>query len=271
MKGIKIACETYTWQMPGEGYKGKLDHIMGIAQQAGFEGIEPEASFFGSLSDPIKMKEELEANGLELTALCHVEDWRQPRETASEKANAEKWIEFLRFFPDTIYLLVQMPGEDREHLKERQTNLLSCVNAISRRAADLGIVCSYHPNSPAGSIFRTREDYNILMEGLDSRYIGYTPDVGHIAKGGMDPLSIVSEYRELVNLIHYKDMDVQGNWVQTGEGSIDFHAITKFLIESQYEGWIVMEDESDLAITQPDEVTLADGEYIRKEIRPLIQ
>lgn len=270
MKSIKIACETYTWQMPGERYKGKLDHIMSIAKKAGFEGVEPETSFFGSLSDPIKMKEKLAANGLELTALCHVEDWQQPEETALEKANAEQWIEFLQLFPDTIYLLVQMPGANRDNLPERQSNLLSCVNAISKRAADHGIVCSYHPNSPAGSIFRTREDYHILMEGLDTRYIGYTPDVGHIAKGGMDPLSIIQQYRELVNLIHYKDMDVHGNWVQTGEGAIDFHSITKFLIESDYEGWIVMEDESDLAITQPDEVTLADGEYIRKAIRPLI-
>ena len=61
MSNIRLACETYTWQMPGESYKGKLDHIMGIARKAGFEGIEPETSFFGDLSDPLKMKATLEA------------------------------------------------------------------------------------------------------------------------------------------------------------------------------------------------------------------
>ena len=54
MGRIKIGCETYTWQMPGEIYKGKLDHIMGIASQTGFTGIEPETSFFGDLSNPLK-------------------------------------------------------------------------------------------------------------------------------------------------------------------------------------------------------------------------
>ena len=67
MGKIKIACETYTWQMPGETYQGKLDHIMGIVSAAGFTGIEPETSFFGDLTDPIKMKDMLAKHNLELS------------------------------------------------------------------------------------------------------------------------------------------------------------------------------------------------------------
>ena len=269
MSKIKIACETYTWQMPGEGYKGKLDHIMGVVNTAGFEGIEPETSFFHDLSDPIKMKATLDKHHLQLTALCHVEDWRGTKENNTEKANADQWINFLSHFPETIYLLVQMPGNDRNDLQERQSNLLSCVNDISERAADKGIVCSYHPNSPEGSIYRTEEDYKILLNGL-SENIGYTPDVGHIAKVGMDPLSIVKEYRNKVNLVHYKDMYNDGRWAATGEGDIDFDAITKYLIDTNYEGWIVMEDECDEAITNPDGVTLEDGKFIDAKIRSIL-
>lgn len=268
---IKIACETYTWQMPGENYKGKLPHIMSIAQQAGFAGIEPETSFFGELADPLKMKETLGQHHLELVALCHVEDWRHPKETEQERANAEKWMQFLVYFPNTIYLLVQMPGKDRSHLEERQQNMLSCVNAIAERANDKGIVCSYHPNSPKGSVFRTEEDYKILLNGLNRDWIGYTPDVGHIVKVDMNPLSIIKEYRELVNLVHYKDMYADGRWAPTGQGIIDFKGITQYLKDTDYEGWIVMEDECDAAITDPDGVTLADGKYINKQIKPLLR
>lgn len=270
MSNIKIGCETYTWQMPGEQYKGKLDHIMGIASKAGFTGIEPETSFFGDLADPVKMKETLDRHGLELAVLCHVEDWKNPRETAQERANADRWIDFLAHFPDTIYLLVQMPGKDRSDLVERQQNLLKCVNAVAGRATDRGIVCSYHPNSPMGSVYRTEEDYKILLNGLDRRSIGYTPDVGHIAKGGMDPLAIMTQYREQINLVHYKDMFADGRWAPTGEGVIDFKSITQYLIDTGYEGWIIMEDECDEAITDPDGVTLNDGRYIDKLIRPML-
>ena len=270
MKTIKIACETYTWQMSGEDYKGKLDHIFKVVNKAGFKGVEPETSFFGTLSDPLKMKKALEERNLELAALCYVEDWLNKEETKEEKENANKWISFLKHFPDTIFLLVQMPGADRNNLEERQQNLLHCVNAIAKRASANGIECSYHPNSPMGSVYRTEEDYKILLNGLDQKYIGYTPDVGHIAKGGMDPLRIIKKYRGQVNLVHYKDIYKDGPWAATGEGVIDFNAITSYLVQTKYKGWIVMEDECDEAISNPDDVTLNDGLFIKNTIMPLL-
>lgn len=270
MGKIKIACETYTWQMPGESYKGKLDHIMGVTSAAGFAGIEPETSFFGDLSDPLKMKDTLDKHNLEFAVLVHVEDWRNPKETDGERRRSEQWIKFISHFPDAIYLPVQMPGADRSHLQERQSNLLSCVNTLAERASGSGIKCSYHPNSPMGSVFRTEEDYEILLNGLNAKHIGYTPDVGHIAKAGMDPLAIIKRYRELVNLVHYKDMHADGQWAQTGEGVIQLREITEYLVRSGYEGWIVMEDECDQAITDPDGVTRKDGVYVNAKIKPLL-
>lgn len=271
MPKIQLACETYTWQMPGEQYKGKLDHIMGIISKSGFKGIEPETSFFGKLADPIRMKNTLEKHQLALAALCHVEDWRNPQETEAEFAHAEQWMDFLAHFPDTIYLLVPMPGKDRSHLEERQQNLISCANAIAQRAVDKGITCSYHPNSPMGSVFRTKEDYEILLNGLNTDLIGYTPDVGHIAKGDMDPLETIKTYRSIVNLVHYKDMYQDGKWAPTGEGIIDFPRITQYLIDTAYKGWIIMEDECDDAIQHPDDVTLKDGQYINETLKPILK
>ncbi len=270
MSKIKIGCETYTWQMPGEQYKGKLDHIMGICAQAGFQGIEPETSFLGDLVDPVLMKETLDKHQLELAVIAYVEDWLHPKETAEERARADQWIQYLQHFPDCLFVMVQMPGADRSNLEERQKNMLSCVNEISRRANGHGITCSYHPNSPSGSVFRTEDDYEILLNGLDEKLIGYTPDVGHIAKGGMDPLKIIQQYRSTVNCVHYKDMYHDGRWALMGEGDLDFGAITTYLKDSGFEGWIIMEDECDQAITDPDGVTLQDGVYIEEVLRPLI-
>jgi inosose dehydratase len=270
MSKIKLGCETYTWQMPGEMYKGKLDHIMGVMSKAGFTGIEAETSFFVELADPVLMKETLDKHKLELAALCYVEDWLGPNESSQERERADQWIDFLTHFPDAIFLPVQMPGKDRQNLVKRQNNLISCVNAIAQRAADKGIECSYHPNSPEGSVFRSEQDYKILLSGLNPDHIGYTPDLGHIAKGGMDPLEIVKEYRSLVNMIHFKDMHSNGEWALTGEGVVDMKAVTQFLIDTDFEGWIIMEDECDRCITEPDEVTLEDGVYIEREIATML-
>lgn len=270
MNKIKLGCETYTWQMPGEQYKGKLAHIMEVCSQAGFAGIEPETSFMQHLEDPYKMKDALDQYNLELAVLCVVEDWRHPKETAEEKARAAKWIDFMGHFPDTVLLLVQMPGNDRSNLRERQNNCISCVNDFAQRASDKGIICSKHPNSPGGSVFRTESDYEIMINGLNEKVIGYCPDVGHIAKGGMDPAEIIRQYRPLVNLVHYKDMYADGRWAPTGEGAIDFTTITQELKDTGYEGWIIMEDECDEAITDPDGVTAKDGIFINEVLAPLL-
>ena len=143
------------------------------------------------------------------------------------------------------------------------------MNALAERASDKGIESSYHPNSPSGSVYRTAEDYKILLNGLNNKWIGYTPDLGHIAKAGMDPMAIVKEYRSLINMIHYKDMFQDGQWAQTGKGIIDVKGITQYLIDTNYEGWIIMEDECDRCITEPDAVTIEDGVYINRELRPM--
>lgn len=270
MRKIQLACETYTWQMPGEQYKGRLEHIMEIASRAGYKGIEPDSSFLHHLADPALMKAALNKYELEHAAFVYVEDWLHPEETSEERDRADKWIRFMEHFPETIFLMVQMPGQDRSNLKERQSNLLSCVNAIARRAADKGIICSYHPNSPEGSVYRIEEDYKILLGGLDAAVIKYTPDLGHIAKGGMDPLSIVKEYHELINCVHYKDMYADGRWAPMGAGVIDFIGTTNYLKSIGYEGWIVVEDECDAAITDPDSVAMTDGVYNKKVLEPLI-
>jgi inosose dehydratase len=216
------------------------------------------------------MKAALKKYNLELAVFVYVEDWLGKKETPDEQKRADEWIKFMEHFPEALFLLVQMPGKDREDLRSRQQNLLSCVNAIAQRSADKGIKCSYHPNSPMGSIFRTEEDYEVLLNGLNSSLIGYTPDVGHIAKGGMDPLSIIRKYRDLVNCVHYKDMYADGSWAPMGEGSIDFIGITNYLEQSGFEGWIVVEDECDMAITDPDTVAMNDGVYNRNVLEPLL-
>jgi len=266
MLNIRFGCQTYTWQMSGDKYLSQLPHIMRIASRAGFNGIEPETQFLGEFYEPALMVEALNKYDLRFAAVCLVEDWMHRNETERERANADRLISYLKHFPRTVLCLCQMPGEDRENLKERQTNLLSCVNEISRRAHDQGITCSYHPNSPTGSIFRTEDDYEILLNGLDVSVTGWTPDVGHIAKGGMDPLKKIKEYRSLVNHVHFKDMYDYGQWAQLGQGCVDLVGITRFLADSKYDGWIIIEDECERAEHDPDATVLDDGVFVANRL-----
>ena len=65
-------------------------------------------------------------------------------------------------------------------------------------------------------------------------------------------------------------MYADGRWAATGEGIIDFQTITQELKATGYEGWIIMEDECDETITDPNGITLKDGEFIRQVLKPLL-
>lgn len=261
---IRFGCQTYTWQMSFARYSGELGHIASVAKAAGFEGLEPELRMLGPLaSKPAELKELLAKKGVELGALCLVCDWRGAKETPEEKALADSCIGSLRdFFPGSVLALCQTPGADRSSLGERRRNALSCVNEVARRAADSGVTAAFHPNSPSGSVFRTAEDYEILLAGLDASVLGFAPDAGHIAKGGMDPLKTIEGSIGLVRHVHFKDMDASGRWVEMGKGLIDFEGIVEALKNAGYKGWIMVEDESALAEGDPDAATLFNGGYV---------
>ena len=261
---IRYGCQTYTWQMSFDRYAGKVEHIVDVIKASGMRGMEPEQCMLGAFAEqPARLRDVLADRGVKLAAFCLVGDWREAQETASERANADATISMLAaYFPECVLALCQMPGSDRAQLEQRQHHALACINAIARRASAAGLVTAFHPNSPEGSIFRTADDYELLLAGLDSRYLGFIPDAGHIAKGGMDPVQIISGAIGLVRHVHFKDMDAQGAWVEMGRGIIDFPGIVKVLTAANYRGWIMVEDESALAEHDPDAATMANGGYV---------
>lgn len=272
MSGIRFGCQFYTWQMSGDRYVGRLPHILGVVRAAGgFCGIEPETGMLGAYyRDPRALKDVLAQHGLQLGALTLVCAWTGPAETDEERREAERCFAYLKTFPGAHLMLCHAAGPDRSDLRQRQENALACINAVAARAAEHAIVSSFHPNSPPGSVFRVAEDYRVLFDGLDSRVLGYAPDSGHIARGGMDVVKTFEAYRPLIRHVHFKDMTPSGEWAGMGEGIIDFPRIVTMLRDTGYVGWIMVEEESQAAEADPDSVTLRNGRYLRQSLLPLV-
>lgn len=279
MSKIKFGSQVYTWfmQSGGSGYANKLDHMIKVAAEAGFTGIEPmvlepfDDYWMGDFKDPARLKEVLDEHNMELCGLSLVCSWDQDGETDSEKAARDYTIETLLQFPGAKFATVPLPT-NRKNLQERRLNLAKNVNAVSSIAKSVGLEASFHPNSPPVSIVRTQDDYDVVLNSLDPSVTGWTPDVGHIIRGGMDVIATLDKWAHLVNHIHYKDFSGNGPepWAQMGTGKLDFHRITEWLVARNYEGWIVCEDECHRAIDEPDEVTRQNGAWCRENLLPLL-
>jgi inosose dehydratase len=285
MSKIQFGSQVYTWFMQGtgKGYDNKLDHMIKVAAEAGFTGIEPmvlEISekalgcspyWLGDLKDPAKLKASLDEHNMKLAGLALVCAWDADKETPEERAAADYAIATLKHFPGAKLGTVPLPS-GRKNLQERRINLVRNVNAVSRRAVDAGLVCSFHPNSPPASLVRTQYDYDVVLSSLNPAVTGWTPDVGHIIRGGMDVIETMNKWGHLVNHIHYKDFSGNGAepWAQMGTGKLDFHRITEWLTLRNYEGWIICEDEAHVAVDDPDGVTKQNGQWCKDNLAPLV-
>jgi inosose dehydratase len=265
---IQFGTEVYTWYMNENGrtHSGKLGHMIEITAQAGFKGIEPIHNWMGDFKDPAKLKDKLAEYQIELAAVALCLKWNDSTITEDEKRETAETIEILRQFPGSLLCLVQIPT-GRHGVQLRRKQLLDHLLWTTTLAADQGITSTFHPNSPHHSITSTKEDYDFLLGGLDPSLCGWTPDVGHIINGGMDPLQTMKTYKSLINHVHYKDWDGQPEFTLMGNGQVDFMSITRWLMDNDYKGWIICEDEGKEAFENPDQVTLHDGAWVRENLK----
>lgn len=266
---FRFGSEVYTWFMNNDGktHAGRLGHMIEVIAKAGFTGIQPIHFWMGDLSDPGLLEAKLKEQGIELAAIALALEWNSTEETEKEREEADQTINLLQRFSGAILCTVQKPS-GRHNLVERRQSLVNIVNTVSRRAMEKGVPCSFHPNSPHTSITRTEEDYQVILESLDSTATGWTPDVGHIINAGMDPLEKMKQYASMINHVHYKDWNGVPEFALMGKGKVDFLAITQWLKDSDYKGWIICEDEGEEALEDPDFVTLHDGQWIKEELLP---
>ncbi|MBC7417334.1 MAG: sugar phosphate isomerase/epimerase [Pedobacter sp.] len=266
---FRFGAEVYTWFMNNDGqtHKGRLGHMIEVIAKAQFTGIQPIHFWMGDLSDPGRLEAKLKEQGIELAAIALALDWNGMEETGKEREEADQTISLLQRFPGAILCTVQKPS-GRHNLISRRLSLVNIVNSVSRRAMERGVPCSFHPNSPHSSITRTEEDYQVILESLDSAATGWTPDVGHIINAGMDPLEKMKEYASMINHVHYKDWNGEPEFALMGKGKVDLLAITQWLKDRDYKGWIICEDEGGEALEDHDLVTLYDGKWIKEVLLP---
>jgi len=263
--GIGFACQTYSWQMALERYRGQFDTVASEVSAAGFRAIEPEVVMLGEFFEAPRLHELLAEKDLQLAAITLVAAWERDEETSVEREIADATIELVRTFPGTKLNLCQDAGGSREGLQAKQEACLLCLGAIARRAAMKGVKATFHPNSPETSKFRTKSDYEFLLSNFPSQ-LGFTPDLGHIAKGGMDPLEIVKRFRDIVEHVHVKDMDAVGVWAPIGSGIVPAAAVIEYLNRTGFRGWVVMEDESPEAAEWPAAAAVRNYTYVRELI-----
>ncbi|WP_152655935.1 sugar phosphate isomerase/epimerase [Oceanobacillus sp. CFH 90083] len=268
---IKFGCHTSTWELDYDKETDYLDEVMNTVSNADFKGVDVQVAMLGRYQNaPEKLKRALDERGISLASLTVPFTWANDEETKGERERADYYIDYLTNFPGAVMNLPSRVGANRDNLLKRQKQIIACANAVGKRAYEKGVQASFHPASPETSYFRTKEDYDVLFDLLDTSYMSYTPDAGHIKAGGMRPEEIITDNLSIIKHVHFKDCSNNNEWREMGTGDIDFPYIVQTLKDSGYQGWIMIEEETEEARADPDKVILNVGKYVEKNLKTIV-
>lgn len=127
-----------------------------------------------------------------------------------------------------------------------------------RDALGMRIVVHHH----AGTYLETPAEIDRLLDLTEPGRVDLLLDTGHYVYGGGDPIDLMRRRGDRVRYVHYKDLDAakldtvrrdridmrtawrRGVFVPLGDGCIDFPELTRMLRMRDYDGWIIVEQDT---------------------------
>ncbi|HKB13704.1 MAG TPA: sugar phosphate isomerase/epimerase [Vicinamibacterales bacterium] len=125
------------------------------------------------------------------------------------------------------------------------------LTELSKRVRDAGATVVYHPHM--NSTGEKPPEVAAVLDAADHRVVRLLFDTAHYQQGGGDPVRAIREYRELIEVLHVKDVrDRPGGsgrpggsegyqFVELGRGRVDLKSVFAALNEINFRGWGVVE------------------------------
>ena len=251
---LKLACQTFTWEMLGPAWTGGPDDLVQAIADAGYTGIEITNTMIGSYGARVDdFARRLQDAGLTLVSFAFGTDsgFSEPDQMDADLEEARRWIDFAAHFPGALVSMgsatVMSPGP-REAKFDAAAKVYNRATELGRAA---GVTVAVHPSSHHNTLLFTRADYDALFARLDPQ-VGWVPDTGHILRGGQVMADTLSAFRDRIRYVHLKDVDAKGDWAMLGAGVCDVRAVLASVSDAPlFNGWVVVEEESATAAANP--------------------
>lgn len=274
------------------GYAQVLDEIA----ESGYAGTE--LGDWGFMpTDPARLADELERRRLEMLGAFVTTRLADP---SSYDASVRRAVETARLLAAVgdggapVIVLSDEPTADRDRtrvagrvpdalgLNARQWDEAARgVERLARAVRDeAGLRTVFHHHCAA--FVETPREIDALLQRTDPALVGLCLDSGHATYGGGSPLDLLSRYRPRVWHVHFKDCEPRvarrardeewdyqtalrhGLFCELGQGAVDFAALVDALENSDYRGWIVVEQDVLPAMGAPLESAKRNRKYLRE-------
>ena len=216
MAKITIGTAPDSWGVwfPSDPEQLPADRFLAEVAEAGYEAIE--LGPYGYLpTDPVELKEALDAHGLSVLAGTvfsglHQPDswepvWQQVTRVAAltQAMGGEQIVVIPAMYRD------EKTGADLEPATltdEQWTLLTGQTDELGRRIlAEYGLHVQFHPH--AESHVGYQRDVERFLESTDPAYVNLCLDTGHIAYYDGDSVELITKYPDRIGYVHLKQVD----------------------------------------------------------------
>jgi inosose dehydratase len=268
-KDISIGYAAITW-----GDKGAKQAISEIAA-VGYPGIQLRSNILKDFSSPETLKAELAR--AHLTFACY-SGGGPTADPAKRAADVEKFMTGAKFARAAGAQSVQATSPNRldnptpaakaAALKEFSITL----NEIGKQTAALGFPLVVHPHM--GQLLQDPDELDAVMAATDPKYVKLLLDTGHYAAAGGDPVKAIKTHGKRLGMLHVKDVVPRPDsttkkkyqFVELGEGKVDFKGVFTALRAAGFHGWVVVELDSVPAGRAPRDAAAANKAFLEKTL-----
>ncbi|GAA0963759.1 sugar phosphate isomerase/epimerase [Kribbella koreensis] len=164
-------------------------------------------------TDPVRLKEELDKRGLEVTAGTIFEHLHRPDSWDSTWRDVSAAAELAAAMGAKHLVVIpsMWRGDDGQVIEPRldhegQARHGKQVTELGRRiAAEYGLKTQFHPH--ADGHVDSQETVERFLEETDGEHVNLCLDTGHISYCGGDNLELIRKYPERIGYVHLKQVD----------------------------------------------------------------
>jgi inosose dehydratase len=241
-RDISFGYATLTW-----GDDNARTAITQVAE-AGFRGVQIRSQSLPRFGSPEELKAVLAKAGLAFVCLS---GGAPPAEAAARTKAVETFCASASFARAAGAMAVQATAPAHGPGKVAVADLKSfarTLTEIGKRTMAMGMPLGFHPS--ANQYGRTEDELSVILEASDPRYVKLLLDTGHHAAAGGDVAGAIRKHARRLLLVHLKDVklrpapDGSGDpyeFVELGQGDVDFKAVFDALLAIKFKGWAVVE------------------------------
>lgn len=266
----RLAGAPITWgvcEVPGWGVMLPADRVLAEMRSLGLVATELGAPGFLP-RDPVELRSVLAEHGMSFIGGFVPVVLHDAAVRDATLAHVRETAELLAAAGGSMFVsavVVDADWSPRFELSAAEwDHLVGMLGEIDGICSEFGLTQALHPH--VGTLVETANDVETVLDRSD---VGWTLDTGHLDIGGFDPVRFARDAGERVVHVHLKDVDaavaatvrsgqcsireatLAGLFQPLGQGDTPVAETIAVLEASGYDGWYVLEQDTDIGAETP--------------------